>query len=98
MGTYNPPTNITGFASLAKYVNAVTDGWFWTLILFALLIISFVSMKHHPSEKAFAGASFICALSAILMRALGLINDTFMFLFIFLAGVSVVMLINSTRQ
>ena len=98
MGTFNPPTNITGFASIATYINQVTDYWFWTIMLFALLIISFVSMSHHSNERAFAGASFMCAIIAILLRALQLINDTFMFLFLFLAGVAVAMLINASRQ
>lgn len=91
MGSFNAPSNVTGFADLAVYMNQVTQDWFWNLMIIALFVISFIALKNYPSEKAFAGASYIVATAAILMRTLGLVSEKIMFISIFMVGLSLLL-------
>lgn len=93
---YTLPTNytqnITGMQVFAEYVNHVSDGWFFTAILFAIWFIVFIAFKAYSSSRAFAGTSFFAMVLAIMLRALGLISNTWMYLTILLTAFSVVWL------
>jgi len=90
--TYANPTNITGMFSLAQYVNNVTDGLFWTLILIGFFAITFFSLKIYNTEIAFAGASFPFMIICILFGVMELIPTWLVMLSIIMAGASVVFL------
>lgn len=97
MVKYQLPTNesyvnVTGMYSLFDYIQEVSSGWFFLMILFAIFIIVFVSLKNFSNSKAFAGASFLVMILSIIMRALGFISSTWMYLCIVLVAVSVVWL------
>ncbi len=97
MVKYQLPTNesyanVTGMRSLFGYVQKVSEGWFFLMILFAIFIIVFISLKQYSNSKAFASASFLCMILSIIMRTLEFISSTWMYLFIILVAVSVVWL------
>jgi len=97
MVKYQLPTNesyanVTGMRSLFEYVQKVSDGWFFLMILLAIFIIVFISLKNYSNSKAFASASFLCMILSIILRALGFISSTWMYLCIILVAVSVVWL------
>ena len=84
--------NVTGMYSFFQYVQEVSDGWFFLMILFALWIIIFISLKYYSNAKAFATSSFICMIMSIMMAVLGLISNTWMYLCILLVAVAAVWL------
>ncbi len=84
--------NVTGMYSLFEYIQKVSAGWFFIMILFAIFIIMFISLKQYSNSKAFAGASFLCMILGIIMRTLGFISSTWMYLFIILVAISAVWL------
>ena len=91
--TFAYPTNISGVAGLASWANIVTDSWFWTMILFALFVILFFSMKLYSTERAFAASSFITMIIAILIGSIGLLkNGLVLTAFIILGGLGLVVL------
>lgn len=94
MVKYNLPTNesITGMYSLFEYVQKISDGWFFLMILLGIFIIVFISLKNYSSSRAFAGASFLCMILSIIMRVLGFIANKWMYLSIILVAVAVVWL------
>lgn len=95
---YTYPTTMTGIYGLATWVNTVTGGWFWSLILLALFAILFFSFKSYQTSRAFAGASFITMVVGILMGAIGLIPVKIIILCIILGAFGIVALRTSNSQ
>jgi hypothetical protein len=89
---YATPENVTGFFTLAQYVNDVTGNYFWTLILIGFFAITFFSLKIYNVERAFAGASFPFMIVCILFGLMELIPTWLVMLSILLVGFSVVAL------
>ena len=92
---YDLPTtdqNITSLYGAFGYVQDVSSGWFFLMILFAIFIIVFISMKNYTSSRAFAGASFLNMILAIILRTLGFISNKWMYLSIILVGGSAIWL------
>ena len=91
---YELPNNETasGILSLFQYTQGVSDGWFFVLILFAIFIIVFISLKDYASSRAFAGAAFLNLILSVIMRTLELISNQWMYLSIVLVAVSAVWL------
>lgn len=83
-----PEANQTiGINEIATYVNGVTSGLFFPLILFALFVIIFITTMNFGNGRAFVFASFFCAIISIFMVIARLLNPTFMYLlFVLLAG------------
>lgn len=76
-------SNITGFRGLLDYVNNVTThtaaggaqtAMFGPLLLIAIFMISFLSLKYYQTEEAFIAAIFITMLSSFFLAPMGLIN------------------------
>jgi hypothetical protein len=84
--TYPLPTNatqpITGLFSMMQYVNNdLSGGIFALLIMLAVFIIVFVSLKDRTrSSGAFLAASFFNVIIAIFFRTMSLISNTWMYL------------------
>lgn len=87
-----PYPNSTRFVDFFRYANIVTGGWAMTLILVAVFFISFFSLKFYPTHKAFAGASFITLIGAIIFRVLGFITDRVLILAVICVVVAVIWL------
>ncbi len=86
-------TNITGMYSLFQYIQTdLTGGWFFLMILLALFIIVFISLKGYSNPRAFAGASWLNMILSIILRTIGFIDNKWMYLSIILVGISVIWL------
>lgn len=91
---YDLPTNETsaGILNLFEYVNKVSDGMFFVLVMFAIFVIVFISLKDYTSSRAFTGAAFLNMILAIMMRTLGLIDNIWMYLSIVLVAIAAIWL------
>lgn len=91
---YPLPTNETsaGILNIFQYVQSVSDGWFFILILFAIFVIVFISLKNYTSSRAFAGAAFLNMILSVMMRTLELITNQWMYLSIVLVAIAAVWL------
>lgn len=91
---YDLPTNITNVSSLATYVNTVTDNTFWVAMLFTLLIVSIAILLSRgvPKEEAFFVTTIFGFLLSTMLITMNLVSTTIPILFIFLIGLSMVLL------
>ena len=81
--------SIYGLMTGANILSGYYIGYFTVILTF---LISYVAFKKYDSEKAMAGASFITALIAVMLRVLTWIPDTWMFGTFILAGLSLIAL------
>lgn len=88
----NATENITGTYSLFQYVQEVSLGWFWVLVSYAIFVIIFISLKDYDTPKAFAFAAFFNMILSIILRAVGFMSNTFMYLSIILVAIAAVWL------
>ena len=91
---YDLPTNETseGILSLFQYVQTVSNGMFFILILFALFVITFIALKNYTSSRAFTGATFLNMILSVIMGTLGLIDTQWIYLSIVLVAIAAVWL------
>lgn len=90
--SYAEPTNISGFATWMQYNNEITSHWLGLIFIIILFVVVFIALIAWDTERAFAGASFICFMSSILLRILGLVGTNVLLAFAVLAAVSGVLL------
>jgi len=84
--------NITGFYEGMLYANSVTENWFSPFILIALWIIMFMVLGRTNKDNGFAAASLITFIISGMLRAMGLISDLWILVFLMLTGISVIFL------
>ena len=85
MGNFTNPENITSTIAFASYLNTVTSNWFWPLILATMFIIMFIGFSMwFPREDALATASFTSLLLAFMAKAMDLLDDYVLYLFVVL--------------
>jgi len=96
--TYAYPTNTTNIMSLAIWMNTVTDGWFWSIILIGLFAILWFSTKQYGNERSLAFSSFITAIAAILLGLMELITQWVVVLVMIIASGSVIILRNINNK
>ncbi len=91
---YAPPTmnQSDGIYEFFDYVNIVSDGLFFPVILLVLWIVTFVATKNFSNSRAFTIASFIGAVLSIPLAVLDLVAPRYMYLLIFLTSVGAVWL------
>ncbi len=70
-----PSANLTSIEQLLPFVNTLTGGYFGTIILLMIFVITFIAGKSFSTEKALSFSGFITLISAIFLRMLNLIND-----------------------
>jgi hypothetical protein len=75
-----PPENMTSILDLFSHANTLTDGFLGVGILIAIAIIAFITTKAFSTEKAFGFSGFLSLLVAILLRFMGLINNTVLYI------------------
>ncbi len=73
---YSYPNNITGFMDFLNYTNNMTSGFLGIGILIIVFFVSFLSTKSYTYERAFAFASFLTMISALLLRFIGFIDNS----------------------
>ena len=88
----NATVNVTGMFTFFQYVQEASNNWFFILILFALLIILFVSFKgsSYSNSTPFATSCFIVMVMSFLFRIMGFIDNKWMYAFITLTAFGVV--------
>lgn len=83
-----PAPNITRPYELLTYVNTnLTDGYFGTIILFGIFIVSMLSMLSRTGDfpKAFAASSFINLIFCVLLWSMGVILNPVLYTSVALA-------------
>ena len=88
---YDQP-NITGFYEGMKYANDVTQNWMSPFILIALWIILFMSFRRWNETRAFAASSFITFTITGIVRAMNLVSDMWVLIFLAMTGFSLIFL------
>jgi len=97
--TFAQPSNLTGLYSLGIYVNSITSGYFWTMIMVAIYGVLFFSMKGYGTERAFGYSSFVGGVLAILLFTIGFIPVSVLVFAILLAGLGIVALkLSNSRE
>ena len=93
MPLYEYPTNISNLTDLVTYTSNATQGWFGSLIAFAIFCVTFFSLKQYQTSRAFAGASFITLITIIIFRIINLVGDLILITAIMLVIIAVIWLI-----
>jgi hypothetical protein len=93
--TFAYPSGVSNIPDLLLYINSITNNWFGILILFAVFVISFLSMKGSDPEKAFTASSFISSLVAATLVILQLLNSEIMIAMVMITAISLILLIKS---
>lgn len=93
--TYEEPKNLTTFTDLFQWQNRVTDYKFGIAILLLVFIVSFVTLKGFESSQALVGCLFFTMVTAISLRTVDLLNNTWTIGSIILCG-AIVLLISWT--
>ena len=78
MVIYTDP-NITGMVGLFQYANSITNGIFGIGILISLFFIVYINLSFADNTKAFAVATWVVGLTAVLLRLIGIVNDMVMY-------------------
>ena len=71
---YATPT-ITSFTSYLQYLNTITGGAFWTLVVLAIFAITFISLSVFSFRNAVVASTFVTFSLSVLLRAAGLVGD-----------------------
>jgi len=80
IGNHTLPTDMMntctdGFVyCFAKWASDVTTGFFWTFMLLAFAIVSFIATSRYGGVRAFAFASFIGMIGGVWLSVLTLIS------------------------
>jgi len=85
---YALPSDVNDFVGLVGYVDAATNGLFIPLTLVAILIIMFIAMKAYGNAAAFLASSFITAVLALLLSAMGLVTAGILLICILVLGIA----------
>lgn len=95
MSYYIIPTgnDTQGFFELAQW-GAVTasKGILFPIITLVIWIVAFMNLKQYSTSRAWAFASFLCAILTIIAAVLNLIAPIYMYLLIFLSIIGIVWL------
>lgn len=89
MAYYTEPTanDTLGIYEFFNYVNFVSGGLFFPVILMVIWLVTFIALKGYTTSRAWTGASFLISILAIPLAVLKLISPRYMYLaFMFLAG------------
>lgn len=75
---YYYPTNLTGFVDMISYGNYLTGYWLTPMLLMAIFLIAFISLRRYSDVNAFSSAMFITAMTSTFFVILGIIATEFM--------------------
>lgn len=91
---YPNSTQSEGILGMMSYVNTISDGIFFPVIMLVLYAILFmISINVTNPSKAFLFTSFIAFALAVPLAILGLFAASYMYLIVFLLGVGVIWVI-----
>ena len=88
MATINYPVPTVndsgGIFEYFNYVNTVSDGFFFLVMVGLIWILVFINSKNFSNSRAFTYASFVSSILAILLALANLIAPMYMYLMIFM--------------
>jgi hypothetical protein len=89
MAYYPSPTenDTLGFYEFFKYINGVSDGAFFPLMLLVVWVIVFVATKQYSNSRAWTSASFICMVMGFGFAVLDLVSPRWAYLMILFIGI-----------
>lgn len=74
-------TNVTATNSIQEFfveVNLLTSGYTSVLLLTAIFVVMFITLKNYQTESAMLVSSFITSIVAVLLFAMGVLSTTYM--------------------
>ena len=81
MGNFSNPSNISSLVGLSDYVNTVTIGWFWGIMLMTFFVVLYLGFNmFYSKEDALVGSSFVGLLLAFMLKGADLVGDWVLFL------------------
>ena len=84
---------------MAAYVNTVTDGMFWPLVVLALWFIVFIStVAIYDAKRGFTVASYISFFLAVPLFMLGFISGYILGLTIFMLAIAGVWIYKTDKE
>jgi hypothetical protein len=87
---YPVPTNITRVEDLFTHANSLTNDMFGVGLLLLIWVVAFTGFKgYYNSESAFASASFITAISSVILFGLEIVSATYLTITILLLVIAV---------
>jgi hypothetical protein len=89
MAYYTEPTanDTLGIYEFFNYVNVVSGGLFFPVILMVIWVVTFIALKGYTTSRAWTGASFLVSILSVPLAIMKLIAPRYMYLsFMFLAG------------
>ena len=93
---YPNSTDTQGMLSFFGYINRITDGLFFPVILLVIWFVSFVGVfgaggaTRPAAARAFTFASFLCSILGIMTAIMGFFASKFMYLFFILTAVGLI--------
>lgn len=88
--TFRPMNNTDAvdFLNLSIYVNEISNGIFWIVMLAVIWIVLFFSGLGvgKSASRGWTLASFICSIIGTMMAVLNLINSKFVYLLVLMIG------------
>jgi len=86
-------TNVTEWSDVIATANTNSDGWFWTLILYSVFIISSLLNSKRGFDLAILMSAFISLIFGLLLTYAGLVSWTWTMSFV---GIIVIMFLKIT--
>ncbi len=86
--------NATDMIGILEYTNTVTGGWFWTLIVISVFVMSFgVLISRNDSKKSFAAASFFSTIFSMILFVMDLIQMNVMVITILMSFAGIMLML-----
>lgn len=92
--TYDLPTEsdkMDGMFGFFQWIQDVSGGFFFPLILMAVFVIMFIAIKgSYTSSRAFVTSSFICTMLSIMLGLLNFVAQWVVYLFVIMTAIGVI--------
>ena len=93
MSNFTSPSGVVQVEHLLSYANEVTSGLYVPTLILMVWVISFSGFKiHNKTPESFSGASFITAVTSVLLFFAGLLSETYLSITILLLAIAVIFL------
>lgn len=73
---FSLPYNTSNFTGFGEYVNNITGGIFWVVMLFVFVFVLYTTLSGFKARNALAAALFIGSIIGGIMVTLDFITDT----------------------
>lgn len=96
--TWAMPSNNGDVVGFIQYVNTSLAGGMWGIaMIFVVFVVAFLALSQYFKEEALMASSFIAFIMSVAFRALNLINDKWVFLWLLILVISLLLLHKQNR-